>query len=103
LIIQTFDWLQAIPAHALSAGGQKIDSYTPPTVVGVVGIGHMPGIMDKWGTVTHDQVREVVRVTPPSLLSRAASFSIKTLFWGGCLYGAYKLVRGPTSRLLLVR
>ena len=86
----------AIPAHAQNTSG-------PRTVVGVVGIGHMPGIIEKWGSVTQDQVRAVVRVEPPSLFSRAAVFTVKSLVWGGCLYGAYKVFRGPVSRMLIVR
>lgn len=69
-------------------------------MVGVVGIGYMPGFVKKWGTVTQDQVRAV---EPPSLLARAAVFTVKSLVWGGCLYGAYKVFRGPVSRILLVR
>ena len=61
----------AIPAHALNTSGRVINDFNPPTVVGVVGIGHMPGIVKKWGTVTQDQVRAVVKVEPPSLLARA--------------------------------
>merc|ERR1719445_1318923 len=76
----------AIPTH-------RPETYSPPTVVGVVGIGHMPGIVAKWGTVTPDQVREVVVVQPPSLLGKVVVFTAKTLFWGGCLYGAYKVCR----------
>jgi len=74
----------------------------PPTVVGVVGIGHMPGMVENWGKVTREQVKEVVRVDPPSVLARILTFTVKTAFWGGCLYGAYRLSRGPVTRLLLV-
>ena len=42
-------------------------------------------------------------MAPPSLLARAAVFTVKSLVWGGCLYGAYKVFRGPVSRILLVR
>ena len=63
----------------------------------------MPGIVSKWGTVTHDQVREVVKVEPTSLVTRITVAGVKTLFWGGGLYGAYRVFRGPVTRLLLVR
>ena len=94
---------EAIPTHALSPSGRVTGDFSPPTVVGVVGIGHMPGIVEKWGTVSQEQVRAVVRVEPPSLLARAAVFTVKSLMWGGCLYGAYRVVRGPVSRMLIVR
>ena len=66
------------------------------------------------------QVKEVVKLEPPSLLGRVIRLTVKTAFWGecmflclsssytypttgGCLYGAYRITRGPVSRLLLVR
>jgi len=93
----------AIPVHALGPDGQKQEGFVPPTIVGVVGIGHMPGIIEHWGKVTREQVKEVVRVDPPSVVSRVVRFTFKTAFWGGCLYGAYRLCRGPVSRMLIVR
>ena len=83
--------------------GRVISDLSPRTVVGVVGIGHLPGIVEKWGTVTQEQVRAVTKVEPPSLMARAAVFTVKSLFYGGCLYGAYKVLRAPVSRMLIVR
>jgi len=94
----------AIPAHSLGQDGKlKLDNFSPPTVVGVVGIGHMPGITKKWGTVTHDQVKEVIKVQPPSFLGRVLVLGVKSVFWGGCIYAAYRVVRGPAARMLIVR
>jgi len=93
----------AIPVHALGPDGQKLEGFNPPTVVGVVGIGHMPGIIEHWGKVTREQMKEVCRVEPPSVISRVLRFTVKTAFWGGCLYGAYRVCRGPVSRMLIVR
>jgi pheromone shutdown-related protein TraB len=72
-------------------------------VVAVVGIGHVPGMVEHWGKVTTEQVKEVVKLEPPSLLGRVIRLTVKTAIWGGCLYGAYRITRGPVSRLLLVR
>merc|ERR1712210_151618 len=72
-------------------------------VVAVVGIGHVPGMVEHWGKVTTEQVKEVVKLEPPSLLGRVIRLTVKTALWGGCLYGAYRITRGPVSRLLLVR
>ena len=55
------------------------NDFKPPPLVCVLGIGHMPGIVKKWGTVTQDQVRVLVKVEPPSLLARAAVFTRKSL------------------------
>jgi len=93
----------AIPVHALGPDGEKLEGFTPPTVVGVVGIGHMPGIIEHWGKVTREQVKEVVRVDPPSAFGRVLRFTVKTAFWGGCLYGLYRVCRGPVSRMMIVR
>jgi len=93
----------AIPVHALGPDGQKLEGFNPPTVVGVVGIGHMPGIIKHWGKVTKEQVKEVVKVDPPSVMSRVLRFTVKTAFYGGCLYGVYRVCRGPVSRMLIVR
>ena len=82
--------------------GRVISDLSPRTVVGVVGIGHLPGIVERWGTVTQEQVRAVTKVEPPSLMARAAVFTVKSLFYGGCLYGAYKVLRAPVSRMLIV-
>ena len=54
-------------AHALQVVADamhrsRVSRIRPGTVVGVVGIGHMPGIIEKWGTVTEEQVRAVLKV-----------------------------------------
>lgn len=85
-------------AHSLQTAAQIENTQT---VVGVVGIGHVPGIVNNWDKVTREQVEQVVRIEPPSVVSRVIKFSVKSVFWGGCLYGAFKLV--SKGRLLLVR
>lgn len=80
----------AIPPHSLGPQGQRLECYSPPTVVGVVGIGHTPGIVAHWGRVSQAQVKAVVQVSPPSLASRILTGTIKTAVWAGCLYGAYR-------------
>ena len=52
----------AKPTHALNTGDRVIRDFNPMKFVGVLGIGHMPGIVKKWGTVTQDQVRALVKV-----------------------------------------
>jgi len=93
----------AIPPHSLSPDGRRLASYTPPTVVGVVGIGHTPGIAANWGQVTQDQVKAVVQVAPPSLAGKVLTFTVRSAIWAGCLYGAYRVLRGPVQRILIVR
>ena len=59
----------AKPSHKLNTSDRVINDFKPPTLVCVLGIGHMPGIVKKWGTVTQDKVRALVKVEPPSLLT----------------------------------
>ena len=70
-----------------------------------VGIGHVPGMVEHWGKVTTEQVinqskhlmkrfflimigqvKEVVKLEPPSLLGRVIRLTVKTAFWGECVY-----------------
>ena len=80
----------SIPPQYLGPDGQRLESLSPNTVVGVVGIGHTAGIAAHWGQVSQEQVRAVVKVEPPSPASRILSFTVRTAFWAGCLYGAYR-------------
>ncbi len=45
----------SIPMHAMP--GRVGEGADPVVVVGVVGIGHVPGILSNWGKVTKDDVR----------------------------------------------
>lgn len=93
----------AIPVHAIAPGGGLLEGFSPPVVVGVVGIGHVPGIVNNWGTVKKEDIREIVKIEPPSKMQIAVKFAFKTAFLGGCLYGAYRIGRIPVSRFLLSR
>ena len=82
----------SIPQQCLGPEGQRLQSSIPNTVVGVVGIGHTPGIAAHWGQVSQDQVRAVVQVEPPSPASRIITFTVRTAMYAGCLYGVYRSV-----------
>ena len=82
----------SIPQQCLGPNGQRLQSSSPNTVVGVVGIGHTPGIAAHWGQVSQDQVRAVVQVDPPSTASRILTFTVRTAMYAGCLYGVYRSV-----------
>jgi pheromone shutdown protein TraB len=45
----------SIPMHAMP--GRVGEGADPVVVVGVVGIGHVPGILSNWGKVTKDDIR----------------------------------------------
>eukprot|EP00088_Acartia_fossae_P066809 TRINITY_DN8299_c0_g2_i3.p1 TRINITY_DN8299_c0_g2~~TRINITY_DN8299_c0_g2_i3.p1 ORF type:complete len:719 (-),score=180.01 TRINITY_DN8299_c0_g2_i3:321-2477(-) len=69
-------------------------------VVGVVGIGHMQGIIKHWGNVTYDEMKELTRVAPPSPVQRAATFLVKVTVLSGLCYAAYKVVKIPTKFII---
>lgn len=65
----------------------------PRVVVGVVGLGHMSGIVQKFNTVTSEEVSKVMVVPPPSKSSKYVRFALKMGFWSLTAYGAYRMVR----------
>ncbi|KAI1294835.1 TraB domain-containing protein [Halotydeus destructor] len=68
-----------------SAGG-----LVPQTVVGVVGIGHVPGIIRNWGKVTDADIPPLLEVKPPSKCSRIVVKTIKYSVGGLLAYGVYR-------------
>jgi len=94
-------------SHSLQLSADSIHSYcssaTPRVVVGVVGIGHVPGIVKNWGKVTKEQIREIVTVDPPSKLEKVVKFTVKAAMIGTCCYGFYRIAKIPVSRFLLAR
>nr|CAG4641922.1 EOG090X0AQH [Eurycercus lamellatus] len=63
----------------------------PPTVVGVVGIGHVAGMSRYFGHVTEADVRKVMKIPPPSRGRRIFVVSIKLSLAGLLCYGCYKI------------
>lgn len=75
----------------------QVAAHTPPgmaprVVVGVVGIGHVPGIVERWGTVTDRDIAPIMRIPPPTLSSRILKTSAKLSFYGLICYGVYRWV-----------
>lgn len=70
----------------------------PIRVVGVVGLGHVPGITRLWAQPQEGFVKAIMAIPPPSLTSRFVKFSCKvSLFtFGG--YLVYRFV--PVPRIL---
>ncbi|CAH0389563.1 unnamed protein product [Bemisia tabaci] len=60
----------------------------PATVVGIVGIGHLPGIVKLWGTVTEEDFLPICGVPPPSRSTKILKFTIKLSLAGLVVYGA---------------
>jgi len=86
----------------MQAPGNNVGCSDPRVVVGVVGIGHTSGIAKHFGSVTPDQIREVVKIEAPSKLMKVTTTAFKLAMLGGLCYGAYKAVALPT-RFLITR
>lgn len=63
----------------------------PSYVVGVVGIGHVPGIKENWGKVTEKDIDPILRVPEASLSSKIIRKSIRYSMLGLGMYGIYKV------------
>lgn len=63
----------------------------PSVVVGVVGIGHVPGIVENWQNVTEKTIAEVMRIPKPSVGYRVFRNSLRiamasAVVWGACRF-----------------
>ncbi|XP_047527080.1 traB domain-containing protein-like isoform X1 [Vanessa atalanta] len=64
----------------------------PCRIVGVVGIGHVAGIVEHWGKIGPQDITPLMMVPPPSLSTRALRVSVRAACVGALLLAAYKLV-----------
>ncbi|XP_069703231.1 traB domain-containing protein isoform X2 [Periplaneta americana] len=67
----------------------------PVRVVGVVGIGHVPGIVQNWGKVTAGDIPPIMRVPPPTLTSRMLKLTVKASLFGLVVWGVSRIVPLP--------
>lgn len=67
----------------------------PVRVVGVVGIGHVPGIVQNWGKVTAGDIPPIMRVPPPTLTSRVLKLTVKASLFGLVVWGVSRIVPLP--------
>lgn len=64
----------------------------PTRIVGVVGIGHVPGIVQNWGKVTQEDIPPIMRVPPPTLSGRIITLSFKASVVGLLIWGCTKIL-----------
>jgi pheromone shutdown protein TraB len=76
------------------------EGYIPTTVVGVVGIGHVPGILRNWGKVTDNQIPPLLRVPEPSLASVLVMKGLRYSAAGLLVWGCYRLLPTSVSQIL---
>ncbi|XP_040571909.1 traB domain-containing protein [Lepeophtheirus salmonis] len=72
----------------------------PAVVVGVVGLGHIDGILKVWDKVTPEDVARVMKIPIPSASEIVARKIFKFGFYSLVAYGAYRLLRGPISKIV---
>ena len=71
--------------------------YGPPvTVVGVMGMGHIPGVEANW--MQEIDVQHLHTTPPPSLTSRVIRYSVKIGIVGACVAGIFFVGRRYLSR-----
>ncbi|XP_043257505.1 traB domain-containing protein isoform X1 [Colletes gigas] len=68
-----------------------------PRVVGIVGIGHTPGIMKNWGKLQPFDIVPIISVPPPSLSSKILKFILKTSLLSAVVYVGYKILPLPSG------
>eukprot|EP00096_Caligus_rogercresseyi_P013256 TRINITY_DN5932_c0_g1_i1.p1 TRINITY_DN5932_c0_g1~~TRINITY_DN5932_c0_g1_i1.p1 ORF type:complete len:569 (+),score=186.81 TRINITY_DN5932_c0_g1_i1:64-1770(+) len=72
----------------------------PAVVVGVVGLGHVDGILKVWDQVSPEDVARVMKIPIPSASEIVTRKIFKFGFYSLMAYGAYRLLRGPISKVL---
>ncbi|KAM5174109.1 traB domain-containing protein isoform 3-T4 [Callospermophilus lateralis] len=70
----------------------------PSVVVGVVGMGHVPGIEKNWSTDLN--IQEIMTIPPPSISGRVSRLALKAAFFGLLGYGLYWMGRRTVSLVL---
>ncbi|XP_023951439.2 traB domain-containing protein [Bicyclus anynana] len=63
----------------------------PCRIVGVVGIGHVAGIVEHWGKIAPEDIVPLLKVPPPSLSTRIIRVSVRAACAGALLFAVYKL------------
>ncbi|XP_002413627.3 traB domain-containing protein [Ixodes scapularis] len=85
-------------AYSLRLAASPMPSMTTPSgeqptvVVGVVGIGHVPGIVENWETVTDSDIPPIMRIPGPSLSSKVLKHTIKVSLLSLAVWGCWKLL-----------
>ncbi|KAL1435699.1 hypothetical protein MTO96_010485 [Rhipicephalus appendiculatus] len=78
--------LAASPMPCMS----NVSGEQPIVVVGVVGIGHVPGIVENWDKVSDVDIPPIMRIPEPSLPSKVLKLSIKASLLSLVVWGCWK-------------
>ncbi|XP_061710088.1 traB domain-containing protein-like isoform X1 [Cydia pomonella] len=63
----------------------------PCRIVGVVGIGHVAGIVQHWGKVRSQDIPPLLKIPPESLSTRIIRVSVRVACVGALVYAGYRL------------
>ncbi|XP_033337801.1 traB domain-containing protein isoform X2 [Megalopta genalis] len=69
----------------------------PPRVVGIVGIGHTPGIIENWGKVIPSDIPPIMSVPPQPLSSKILLYTVKISLLSAVIYVGYKILPMPSG------
>lgn len=95
------DERDAFLAHTLKHASQPVphpaiqNQFIPTVSVGVVGMGHVPGILQNWESLQCD-IREIMEVPPPSLVSKVFRFGFRMSLLGILTFACWRLYRWVT-------
>ncbi|GAB6029907.1 hypothetical protein CHUAL_005606 [Chamberlinius hualienensis] len=77
--------------------------YVPSVTVGVVGIGHVAGIVSQWDRCDAVDTKELLTIPPPPLSNKIFGFSLRASSYMLIGWGLYKALTRPTVLNLLTR
>ncbi|XP_020277934.1 traB domain-containing protein isoform X2 [Pseudomyrmex gracilis] len=69
----------------------------PTRVVGIVGLGHTPGIIKHWGKVKPTDIAPIMSIPSPSLSGRILKLTVKASVLGAIIYISYKVAAVPVT------
>jgi len=72
------------------------EQFTPAVVVGVVGIGHVPGIVKNWGKVKDSQIPPLLELPKPSKVGTIVRKGVRYTMYAAIMYGAYRYLLPST-------
>ncbi|XP_045111727.1 traB domain-containing protein-like isoform X2 [Portunus trituberculatus] len=76
--------------RSLQLAAQPLPGKGARVVVGVVGIGHVPGITEHWGKVTEADIAPIMRIPPPTLSNHIIKLGLKVSLYSLAGYGLFR-------------
>ncbi|XP_023231893.1 traB domain-containing protein-like isoform X1 [Centruroides sculpturatus] len=77
-------------AYSLKLAASPLNSSSASTVVGVVGIGHVPGIVENWDKVTESDILPILKIPESSLTTKVLCHTFRISLLGLTVWGCYR-------------